>query len=289
MALTTPENAPQSSPTWSRGLTLSLQLVGLIIVWHIAAVRLERPFLPPPTEVFITFLRELIGDTSWQALSEATSLTSFWQALVSTPPSGRLLSDTWASLQRIAISTFWGTIIAAPLAIAAAANKTLDKLISPLITLLYPAPKIVYLPIVIFFFGLGDPSIIFLISLIIFFQIYVIIRDSAAQVPAQTLDSMDALGASRWQTLLHVYLPVSLPAVVTALKISIGTAIAVLFIAESLGNTNGLGYYINSLQLNRFAYTKVYAGIVAISLLGSLLFGVLMWLEHLSKRWQRPN
>ncbi|MEM6430378.1 MAG: ABC transporter permease subunit [Deinococcota bacterium] len=289
MALATSPNTPPSSSTWSRGLTLSLQLVGLVIVWHVVAVRLGRPFLPPPSDVFITFLRELIGDTSWQALSEATSPAAFWNALVSTPPSGRLLSDTWASLQRIAISTFWGTVIAAPLAIAAAANKTLDKLISPLITLLYPAPKIVYLPIVIFFLGLGNPSIIFLISLIIFFQVYVIIRDSAAQVPTQTLDSMDALGASRWQTLLHVYLPVSLPAVMTALKISIGTAIAVLFIAESLGNTNGLGYYINSLQLNRFAYTKVYAGIVAISLLGSVLFGVLTWLEHLSKRWQRPS
>ncbi|MEM7737040.1 MAG: ABC transporter permease subunit [Deinococcota bacterium] len=289
MALAASTTTTQSSSTWSRVLTLSLQLIGLVLVWHVAAVQLERPFLPPPTDVFITFLRELVGDTSWQALSEITSPAAFGQALVNTPPSGRLLSDTWASLQRIAISTFWGTVIAAPLAIAAAANRTLDRLISPLITLLYPAPKIVYLPIVIFFFGLGDPSIIFLISLIIFFQIYVIIRDSAAQVPTQTLDSMYALGASRWQTLLHVYLPVSLPAVMTALKISIGTAIAVLFIAESLGNTDGLGYYINSLQLNRFAYTKVYAGIVAISLLGSVLFGVLTWLEHLSKRWQRPS
>jgi NitT/TauT family transport system permease protein len=268
-----------------RTLLVSSQMLVLIFVWHLVAVRLQRPFLPVPLLVFGTFFAEILGEDTVTGLLTASSWQDVAAALAQ--PNGRLLADTWASLKRIGVSLFWGTLVAAPLAIATADNRWLDRLLSPLLYVLYPAPKIVFLPIVIFFFGLGDPSIVFLISVIVFFQIYVIVRDSAAQVPPQTLDSLEALGANRWQRLLHVYVPLGVPAVITALKISIGTAIAVLFIAESLGNTDGLGYYINSLQLNRFAYNKVYAGIVAVSLLGSLLFGLLSWLEWRSSRWQR--
>lgn len=268
-----------------RTLLVISQMLLLVFGWHVLAVRLERPFLPQPLLVFGTFFTELLGEDTVTGLLTVTSWSDVQAALAE--PNGRLLADAWASLKRIGVSVFWGTLLAAPLAIATADNRWLDRLCSPLLYALYPVPKIVFLPVVIFFLGLGDPSIIFLIALIVFFQIFVIVRDSAGQVPPQTLDSLEALGANRWQRLLHVYVPLGIPAVITALKISIGTAIAVLFIAESLGNTDGLGYYINSLQLNRFAYNKVYAGIVAISLLGSMLFGVLSWLERRSSRWQR--
>lgn len=268
-----------------RTLLVVSQIIVLMFVWHVTSVRLGRPFLPAPITVLGMFFRELLGDSTVQGLLTATTWQDVQVALAE--PNGRLLADAWASVRRIGVSLLWGTLLAAPLAIATADNRWLDRLVSPLVYTLYPVPKIVFLPIVIFFLGLGDPSIIFLIALIVFFQIFVIVRDSAAQVPPQTLDSLEALGANRWQRLLHVYVPLGIPAVITALKISIGTAIAVLFIAESLGNTDGLGYYINSLQLNRFAYDKVYAGIVAISLLGALLFGVLSWLEKRSSRWQR--
>jgi len=268
-----------------RTLLVTCQILVLLFVWHALALRLQRPFLPEPLLVLGTFFAELLGENTVSGLLTAGSWLDVRAAFAE--PNGRLLADTWASLQRIAVSLFWGTLLAAPLAIATADNRWLDRLFSPLLYALYPVPKIVFLPIVIFFLGLGDPSIIFLIALIVFFQIFVIVRDSAAQVPPQTLDSLEALGANRWQRLLHVYVPLGIPAIITALKISLGTAIAVLFIAESLGNTDGLGYYINSLQLNRFAYNKVYAGIVAISVLGSVLFGLLSWLERRSSRWQR--
>ena len=133
---------------------------------------------------------------------------------------------------------------------------------------------------------MGDESRIFLITLIIFFQVFVIIRDAAAQVPPETLESLSSLGAGRWHALRYIYIPVSIPAVMTALKISAGTAIAVLFIAETFAGSSGLGYYIVN-QWNRFAYDKMYAGILAMSLLGLGLFGVFAGLERSLTRWQR--
>ena len=240
-------------------LALLIDLVLLVAVWHIAAVNLDRNFLPTPWLVVQTFFQELQGP---------------------------LLAHSWASLRRILLSVLAGTALAAPIAILAAENRILDSLLSPLMYFLYPTPKIVFLPIIVVLLGLGDPSIIFLIALIVFFQVYVIVRDAVAQVPRATLDSVASLGAGRWQRLRYVYLPLSVPAVFTALKVSVGTAIAVLFIAESIGNNVGLGYYIVVDQWNRFAYKKVYAGILAIALLGSVLFGLLSWLETRSSRWR---
>lgn len=241
-------------------VALVIDLVILVAVWHIAAVNMDRSFLPTPLTVVQTF---------WQEIQ------------------GPLLGHTWSSLVRILVSVLAGTAIAAPLAILAAENRVLDSLLSPLMYFLYPTPKIVFLPIIVFLLGLGDPSIIFLISLIVFFQVYVIVRDAVSKVPRATLDSIASLGAGRWQRLRYVYLPLSVSAVFTALKVSVGTSIAVLFIAESIGNNVGLGYYIVVDQWNRFAYAKVYAGILAIALLGSLMFGSLSWLEARFSRWQR--
>lgn len=251
-----------TAPKLSPRLALAIDLLLLLLVWQVAAVTLDRTFLPTPLVVVKTFWRELQGP---------------------------LLQHSWISLKRVLLGVAAGVAVGAPLAILAASVRWLDSLLSPLMYFLYPTPKIVFLPIIVFLLGLGDPSIVFLIALIIVFQVYVIVRDAAGRVPQATLDSIASLGAGRLQKLRHVYLPLSVPAVFTALKVSTGTAIAVLFIAESVGNNVGLGYYIVVDQWNRFAYANVYAGILAIALLGSVLFGLLSWLEARSSRWQRDS
>jgi NitT/TauT family transport system permease protein len=243
----------------SRRLILLLDVLALLALWFVASRSLNQPYLPDPLRVIETFAAEL-------------ALT--------------LPGHIAASARRVALSVLFGALTAAPLAILAAQNRLFDRVVSPLLYFIYPAPKIVFLPVIIGFVGLGDPSIVFLMALILFFQVYVIVRDAAAQVPPQTLDSVRSLGAGRFDLLRYVYVPMSIPAVLTALKISVGTAIAVLFIAESIGNNTGLGYYIVVEQWGRLNYPKVYAGILAISLLGLALFGSLTLLEKRLSRWQ---
>lgn len=238
---------------------LLIDLALLVVVWHVASGEVNKPFLPPPVKVLESFFREMRGSLADQMLISA---------------------------RRVAISVGAGVALAAPLAILTAQMRLLDRFLTPLIYFAYPAPKVVFLPLIILFFGLGDASRIFLIGMVIFFQVFVIIRDAAGQVPAETLESISSLGASRWHLLRYVYLPVSVPAIMTALKISVGTAIAVLFIAESIAGRTGLGYYIVN-EWNRFAYEKMYAGILAISLMGLGMFLVFELLERRLTRWQR--
>jgi NitT/TauT family transport system permease protein len=245
--------------TFSGVYPLLIDIALLVVVWHMASVAVDRPYLPTPYQVMASFSSEIRGD---------------------------LLDQFWISAYRVIVSTIIGVAIAGPLAILCAQFRLLDRFVTPFIYFLYPAPKVVFLPLIISFLSLGDESRIFLITLIIFFQVFVIIRDAAGQIALETLESLSSLGANRWHMLRYIYIPVSIPAVMTALKISAGTAIAVLFIAENIAGSSGLGYYIVN-QWNRFDYEKMFAGIIAMSLLGLVLFAVFAALERALTRWQR--
>jgi NitT/TauT family transport system permease protein len=238
---------------------LLLDLALLLLLWHAAAVALDANFLPTPLDVLTRFFTELRDGDLWL--------------------------HTLVSARRVVVSMALGTALAVPLAVLAAQSRLLDRFVTPLLYFTYPAPKVVFLPLIVVFLGLGDASKVFLIGLIIFFQVFVIVRDAAGQVRPEMLESINALGANHWQRLRYVYVPVSLPAVMTALKVSAGTAIAVLFIAETIGSTTGLGYYIMN-AWGRFAYPSLYAGILAMSLLGLALFVLFDLLEKRLTRWQ---
>lgn len=240
---------------------LIIDLIALVVLWFIASQTLDMAALPSPLRV----------------------LEVFWSELTT----GKLGMHVLISTRRILISTALGVLLAAPVAILTAQFRTLDRFVTPLMYFLYPVPKVVFLPVILIFLGLTDTARVFLITLIIFFQVYVIVRDAAGQVRPETLDSVYSLGASRRQLLRYVYFPIAIPAIMTALKISAGTAIAVLFIAESFATQTGLGYYIMIESWGRVAYANMYAGILAISLLGLLLFTVTSYLERRLGRWRQ--
>ena len=120
----------------------------------------------------------------------------------------------------------------------------LNRILAPLIAILYPIPKIDLLPVIYVLMGITDISKICLIAVIIFFQILVVVRDEALNLQPELILSVRSLGAGRRALFRYVYFPASLPAVLTALQVPIGTAVAVLFIAEQSLTQYGLGYYI---------------------------------------------
>jgi ABC-type nitrate/sulfonate/bicarbonate transport system permease component len=125
-----------------------------------------------------------------------------------------------------------------------------------------------------------------IIFLILFFQILVLVRDSAASLRLELIQSVRSLGAGRRALFRFVYLPASLPAILTALRQSVGTAVAVLYIAELYATQKGLGYYIYLNGSTLFNYPAMYAGIVAMSLLGLGLYFSVDWLERRLCKWQ---
>lgn len=238
---------------------LLLGILGLLIIWQVAAWLVDSPILPGPAEVVAVFVSEL---------------------------NKGLILHFLASMWRVLLSVALAIVTAAPLGLLLGQSTRLNRIISPIIYVLYPIPKIVFLPIILLLLGVGDVPKVFIIFLILFFQILVLVRDSALNIEPKMLLSVRSLGAGRRALYRYVYLPASLPAILTALRQSVGTAVAVLYIAELFATQHGLGYYIYLNGNTLFNYPAMYAGIVAMSLLGLGMYFSVDWLEKRICPWK---
>lgn len=238
-------------------LTASLVLA---LLWEILALLVRQPILPSPITVAQVFVRETLN--------------------------GSLPLNFLASLWRVAASTALSVLTAVPAGLALGQSKRLNQIFSPVIYLLYPIPKVVLVPLVLLFFGIGDLPKIVIIFLILFFQILVLVRDQAAGLRPELIWSVRSLGAGRRALFRYVYLPASLPAILTALRQSVGTAVAVLYVAELFATQRGLGYYIYFQGSTLFDYPAMYAGILAMGLMGLGMYFMVDWLEKRLCKWQ---
>jgi NitT/TauT family transport system permease protein len=239
---------------------LLLAVIVLLVLWQIAAWLVNRPILPSPVIVIVTFFEELLR--------------------------GDLLKHFLVSLWRVLASTLLAILTAAPLGVILGQSPRLNSITAPLIYLTYPIPKVVLVPVLLLIFGVGDLAKILIIYLILFFQILVLVRDAAAGIRPELIQSVRSLGAGRRALFRFVYLPASLPAILTALRQSVGTAVAVLYVAELFATLQGLGYYIYINGSTLFNYPVMYAGIVAMSLMGLGLYFTVDWLERRLTPWQ---
>ena len=239
---------------------LLITVLALLAIWQLAALAINRPILPTPV---------LVGEALWRELS-----------------SGELGAHFLSSLWRVLASTFLAIVTAAPLGMILGQSQRINSMLSPAIYLANPIPKVVLVPIVLLFFGIGDLPKIIIIFLILFFQILVLVRDQAATIRPELIQSVRSLGAGRRALFRFVYFPASVPAVLTALRLSVGTAVAVLYVAELFATQRGLGYFIYYSGSTLFDYAAMYAGIVALSLMGLCLYFTVDWLEKRIAPWQ---
>ncbi|HWQ08079.1 MAG TPA: ABC transporter permease subunit, partial [Holophaga sp.] len=231
-------------------------------VWELLAQALGKPFLPHPAVAAGRFAERLAD--------------------------GTLAIHTFASLRRI----FFALAIAGPLAwalgLVSGRSRAADALASPLVYLLHPLPKVAFLPLLMLFLGLGDASKIALMGLVVFGQLFVGARDSAKAIPPALLDTVRSLGFGRTGILRRAIFPATLSALLSSLRISLGTAIAVLFLSETFASMDGLGWCIMD-AWSRVDYPDMYAAIMALSAVGLALYLALDAMEALALRWRETD
>jgi taurine transport system permease protein len=164
-----------------------------------------------------------------------------------------------------------GQVLGVPLGFWLGQNRSFDKCFYPLIYITYPIPKVALLPVIILFRGIGHISKVFLITLVLFFQVLVIVRYSSRNIPTAYELSLRSLGTNRFQLLESVYLSAYLTATLTSLRLNVTAAIAGLYLAESFATNSGLGYRIVD-TWQRLDYPRMYAGVLAMSLVGAEAF-----------------
>ena len=232
----------------------------MLVAWEAASLLIASPALPTP------------ADSLGQLVSQFPLL----------------LPHFGYSAMRVVVSIAIGLVVGAPLGLLLGRSTRADVLLGPLVFLNYPIPKVVFLPVFFVLLGIGNTSIIALIGLIVFFQILVTARDAARSIPSASVLSVRSLGADRWQVFTNVVVPASMPEIFTALRISAGTAVAVLFFAETFAGSTGLGYYVFD-ALARVQFGQMFAGILAMALLGVLLYEAIEFAEARVCRWARAG
>lgn len=228
------------------------------LLWYLFSLKVNMKILPSPTEVYLNMFK----------LSDQ-----------------ELYKHVLVSLYRVSSGIIVSLIIGSLIGLLMAYSKTWNKILNPLVYFTYPIPKTALLPIVMLLYGLGDKSKIIIIVLILVFQIIVAVRDAALNIPYETYNPIRSLGASKLQIFSHITLPAILPELLTTLRLSIGTALSILFFAEGYGTKYGIGYYILD-AWSRISYLEMYTGIIILGLLGFVLFMLIDILEESLFKWK---
>jgi len=243
---------------------IGLMLAGLVIhlIWLIISLIMQRNVLPLPSVVYQSFPRLFSNND--------------------------MAAHVLASLYRVLISMGISIILGFFIGWLMGSSKKLDMLFDPILYLAYPIPKMALLPIVMLLFGLGDLAKIIMIMMIILPQVILAVRDAIRNIPSHLYDIYDCLQANAWQKFRYITFPASFYALLSTSRVSLGTAISVLFFAETYGTTLGMGYFIMDAWM-RMDYPAMYAAIILLSVLGLVLFLLIDLLGWYSMRWQKEE
>ena len=208
-------------------------------------------------------------------------------ATIGLPQGYKLLSHVLESLYRV----FWGfsiaILIAVPLGIFMGWSKTLRELLNPLVEIVRPIPPLAWIPIAIFWFGIGIKSAAFIIFLGSFFPILLSTVSGVLSVDTVLIDASLTLGARRSDIYRKVLIPGATPSIYTGLRIGMGIAWMTLIAAEFTGVKSGYGLgYMIMVARDIQRPDHIVAGMVIIGIIGYLLDACLMAIERKILRWR---
>lgn len=259
---------PVSLPLWIRGgrptpfwLKIGV-FAAILIVWEIAA-------------------RFGWSDDLW-----ISSPAEIWSSLVQMTMSGELPVNVLASLERVGIGFLIGSGIGLFLGLLLGWSKRLEDLFLPVINALYPLPKLAILPLLVFWFGIGEGSKYALIALGTFFYVCLNTFTGCRIVEPALIKVAAMYRATPLQLWWFVLLPSALPLIMTGMKLAAGYALALVVAAEMIAAQDGLGRMV--LLAGQFLQTdKLMAGVLMFGALGVGFYALIDWMESKLAPWRR--
>jgi ABC-type nitrate/sulfonate/bicarbonate transport system permease component len=223
---------------------------------------------------------------TWQLLASAGALPAYLvsparigSAFAREAIEGDLLKHTVATLLRVGVAL--GVAIAAGtvLGLACGSYRRLAEFFEPLVAMSYPVPKVIFLPLFVVWFGLGDVTIVVTATFAVFFPVFISAFEAARSVPRSLLWAGRAMGASGPRAFIRVIFPAALPALFSGLRVANATAFIVVFVAEIVSPRSGVGYLIQfASDFNR--YDQVFVGVLTFGLLGFATDRGWLWLRR---------
>lgn len=233
----------------------------VILVWYaIVYSGLINPALVPrPDQVAVRF---------WVLLTKA-----------------QLLGDMWLSTQRVFLGVLSGIVFAVPVGFVLGWYRHVRRFVDPLINFFRALPPIALIPLVIVYFGIGEVAKIVILFYASFFAGVIVMYEGIAQINPIYIRVARTLGATDGEIFRKVIVPLTVPHMLTALRVSLGVAWATLVAAELLAARHGLGALIENAS-SFFQLDIIYVGIICI---GFIALGMDLLLRLIARRllaWQ---
>lgn len=213
--------------------------------------------------------------------SPTAVVKAFWHLCVS----GEMVVNLRASLGRVIYGWLIGTAAGLCAGFAMGIWSTARSVGIPVVSALFPIPKIALLPLLILWFGIGEPSKIATIALGVFFPTVITGYTSVDAVPRNLIRMAQSFNIPRHEIIRKIILPGAMPGILAGFRITTSIALILLVAAEMIGAEHGVGAFI--LQAGNLMQTdQLVAGVVVLSLLGLTVSFLLGWLERRLLKWR---
>lgn len=236
--------------------------VGIALaVWDILGTKLEalpQPFFPGPAGIIRAFLME--GDFIWQ--------------------------NTLYSLRLFTVGFLAGVIFGVATGILIGWFPKAYYWVSPVLNITGVIPAVAWMPFALTLFPTPFSAAVFLIVICVWFPVASLTASGMRSTPRAQFEVARTLGARTPYLVFCVAVPHAMPQIFTGINTASAFAFTTLVMAEMMGQPGGLGYYINASKVWS-AYYKVFAAIIVMAILFSLITEVVSLIERRVLRWQK--
>ncbi len=201
-------------------------------------------------------------------------------ALTRLPP-GEILGSVAISLLRILEGFALGATLGIALALASGWYRIFGNLVRPLVEVLRPIPPLAWIPMAIVWFGLGEPSKVFVIFLGAFFPVLTNAYRGVTGVDPVLIRAAQTMDVTGLRLLIKVVIPAAMPDIATGLRVGWGLSFGVLVAAELIAAESGMGFMI----MNARQFGDVGVIVFGILLIGACNLATDWGLALLIRRW----
>jgi ABC-type nitrate/sulfonate/bicarbonate transport system permease component len=264
----TDDKAPARS-LWQRIEPTALgtgSIVLLLLVWQVVPYFVA---LKPGTKLFFTVPSQIAG-TLWEMFAN-----------------GSVWSPLGVSATAFAIGLAMAIAAGLPLGILLGRSKTLDAMFDPFITAFNATPRLVFLPLLMLWFGIGLWSKVAVVFLGALFPLLINTYEGVRNADKLLINVVRSFGANEWDIARLVVVPNALPFIIVGLRLAIGRAVLGVVVSEFFGSQEGLGVVMVR-AASSFQVNVVFAGLIIFAALSLAMTGLVKLLEDRMSRW-RPQ
>jgi sulfonate transport system permease protein len=199
---------------------------------------------------------------------------------------GRLQESLVASGIRAAIGLGLGVAVGTVLALISGLSRIGETLIDGPVQVKRSIPTLALIPLLLLWFGIGEPFKILTIALAVFVPIYIHTHNGLRTIEGRYAELAETLGVTRGEFIRHVVLPGAMPGFLLGLRFAVTSSLLALVVVEVINATSGIGHMI-TLASNYGQTDIIVVGLVVYALLGVTADAVVRFIERKALSWRR--